>query len=195
MHYSNRGLGVSPPAFQGQALAFGKARNQDLLMLRVGIIGCGGTGSAIAQSAVPSAIAMLLPKMGIRNIALFDKDVVRQLLIWLRFIRQPDLSARIVPTHPAPENIKPGEILVVGDAEYQKWACFRCPGGCGESMHAVLESKAASMLGRSPLIRWDDQHFILLLDSLTNATATFGYVRELLNGALIQVRNEPYGLV
>lgn len=126
---------------------------------------------------------------------MFLHGVVRQLLIWLRFIRQPDLSARIVPTHLVPENIKLGEILVVGDAEYQKWACFRCPGGCGENMHAVLESKAASMLGRSPLIRWDDQHFILLLDSLTNATATFGCVRELLNGALIQVRNEPYGLV
>ncbi len=65
---------------------------------------------------------------------MFLRSVIRQLLIWLRFIRQPDLSARIVPTHPAPENIKPGEILVVGDAEYQKWACFRCPGGCGESI-------------------------------------------------------------
>lgn len=67
LHYPNRGDGSSPTAFQRQALAFGEALNQDLSMLRVGVVGCGGTGSAIA---------MLLPKMGIRNIALFDKDIV-----------------------------------------------------------------------------------------------------------------------
>ncbi len=69
LHYPNRGIGVSPPAFQRQALAFGEALNQDLSMLRVGVIGCGGTGSAIA---------MLLPKMAVRQIALFDKDVVEE---------------------------------------------------------------------------------------------------------------------
>jgi molybdopterin/thiamine biosynthesis adenylyltransferase len=67
LYYPNRGQGISPAAFQRQSLAFGEALNQDLSMLRVGVIGCGGTGSAIA---------MLLPKMGIRNIALFDKDIV-----------------------------------------------------------------------------------------------------------------------
>ncbi|MEH2002841.1 MAG: DUF6527 family protein [Nostoc sp.] len=89
---------------------------------------------------------------------MFLRGVVRQLLIWLRFIRQPDLSARIVPTHPAPENIKPGEILVVGDAEYQKWACFRCPGGCGENILLSLNQKrhpcwaiAIDSLGRPTL--------------------------------------------
>ncbi|BAY63624.1 hypothetical protein NIES22_37120 [Calothrix brevissima NIES-22] len=89
---------------------------------------------------------------------MFLRGVVRQLLIWLRFIRQPDLSARIVPTHPAPKNIKPGEILVVGDAEYQKWACFRCPGGCGENILLSLNQKrhpcwaiAIDSLGRPTL--------------------------------------------
>lgn len=67
LYYPGRGQGVSAPAFHRQALAFGKALNQDLSVLRVGIAGCGGTGSAIA---------MLLPKMGIRQIAVFDKDVV-----------------------------------------------------------------------------------------------------------------------
>ncbi len=82
LHYPNRGQGVSPTAFQRQALAFGEALNQDLSMLRVGVIGCGGTGSAIA---------MLLPKMGIRNIALFDKDIVEDTnLNRLHGARQPD---------------------------------------------------------------------------------------------------------
>ncbi|NJM23561.1 MAG: ThiF family adenylyltransferase [Richelia sp. SM1_7_0] len=69
LHYPERGRGVSAPAFHRQALAFGKALNQDLSMLRVGVAGCGGTGSAIA---------MLLPKLGFRNIALFDKDIIEE---------------------------------------------------------------------------------------------------------------------
>lgn len=69
LHYPDRGQGIAAPAFQRQALAFGKALNQDLSTLRVGVVGCGGTGSALA---------MLLPKMAVRQIALFDKDIVEE---------------------------------------------------------------------------------------------------------------------
>jgi molybdopterin/thiamine biosynthesis adenylyltransferase len=85
LHYPNRGQGVSPVAFQRQALAFGEALNQDLSMLRIGVVGCGGTGSAVA---------MLLPKMGVRNIALFDKDIVEDTnLNRLHGACQPDANA------------------------------------------------------------------------------------------------------
>lgn len=67
LHYPGRGKGISAPALHRQALALGDILNQDLSMLRIGIVGCGGTGSAVA---------MLLPKMGVRQIALFDKDDV-----------------------------------------------------------------------------------------------------------------------
>jgi len=69
LHYPGRGEGVSSPVFHRQSLAFGKALAQDLSVLRVGAVGCGGTGSAVA---------MLLPKLGVRQIALFDKDVVEE---------------------------------------------------------------------------------------------------------------------
>jgi molybdopterin/thiamine biosynthesis adenylyltransferase len=69
LHYSGRGNGLTSPVFQRQALAFGEALAQDFSMLRVGVVGCGGTGSAIA---------MLLPKMGFRQLALFDKDFVEE---------------------------------------------------------------------------------------------------------------------
>lgn len=69
LHYPGRGQGIPSPVFQRQALAFGEALNQDLSILRVGIVGCGGTGSAVA---------MLLPKMGVRQIAVFDKDIVEE---------------------------------------------------------------------------------------------------------------------
>lgn len=60
--------------------------------------------------------------------------VIRQVLIWLHVIRKPNFTVQIVSTHPTPEEIKPGRMLVVGEADYHKWACFRCPGGCGEKI-------------------------------------------------------------
>ncbi len=54
-------------AWNRQALAFGATLNHDLHHLRIGIVGCGGTGSAVA---------MLLGRLGVGQIALFDQDVV-----------------------------------------------------------------------------------------------------------------------
>ena len=69
------------------------------------------------------------------------RNLIRRLMVWLRFIRQPDFSARIVSTHPDPEDIIPGQISVVGNSKYHKWACFRCPGGCGERILLSLNQK------------------------------------------------------
>lgn len=54
-------------AFARQALAFGPAVNAKLRALRVGVVGCGGTGSATA---------MLLARLGIGQLVLFDDDIV-----------------------------------------------------------------------------------------------------------------------
>jgi molybdopterin/thiamine biosynthesis adenylyltransferase/proteasome lid subunit RPN8/RPN11 len=67
LHYPNRGQGQASRVFQRQALAFGDALNQDISRLRIGIVGGGGTGSAVA---------MFLPRLGAQKIALFDKDYV-----------------------------------------------------------------------------------------------------------------------
>lgn len=69
LHYTGRGQDIPSSVFHRQSLAFGEALTQDLSTLRVGVVGCGGTGSAVA---------MLLPKMGVRLIALFDRDVVEE---------------------------------------------------------------------------------------------------------------------
>ena len=66
-HYPGRGEGQTRAAFHRQSLAFGKTLNQDLAQLRIGVVGCGGTGSAIA---------MLLPRLGIGNVVLIDNDIV-----------------------------------------------------------------------------------------------------------------------
>jgi molybdopterin/thiamine biosynthesis adenylyltransferase len=67
LHYTGRGTAAGLPAFARQALAFGRALNDDLARLRVGVVGCGGTGSAVA---------MLLARLGVGQIALFDNDIV-----------------------------------------------------------------------------------------------------------------------
>lgn len=67
LNYAGRGLSSARQAFHRQALAFGTALNQDLSTLRVGVVGCGGTGSAIAT---------LLPRIGVGNVALVDNDIV-----------------------------------------------------------------------------------------------------------------------
>ena len=66
-HYPGRGVGMPAAAFHRQALAFGRALNQDLASLRVAVIGCGGTGSAVA---------MLLARLGVGQIVLIDNDIV-----------------------------------------------------------------------------------------------------------------------
>jgi len=70
--------------------------------------------------------------------------MIRQLLIWLRAIRSPDFSARITPIHPTPQDIKPGQMVIVGESGSQKWACFQCPGGCGETILLSLNKKQNS---------------------------------------------------
>ena len=50
-----------------QALAFGGSLNARLRVMRVGIVGCGGTGSATA---------MLLARLGVGRLVLFDDDIV-----------------------------------------------------------------------------------------------------------------------
>lgn len=65
LHYPGRGDNQPVAFLNRQALALGNAINEDLAQLRIGIVGCGATGSATA---------MLLPRLGVRNIALFDRD-------------------------------------------------------------------------------------------------------------------------
>ena len=63
---------------------------------------------------------------------MFLRLIVRHILVSLRLIKQPELIGRVRSSHPTPEEIAPSEIVIVGDRKYRKWACFRCPGGCGE---------------------------------------------------------------
>ena len=86
-HYDGRGAGQTRAAFDRQALALGKALNQDLSLLRIGIVGCGGTGSAVA---------VLLARTGVGNLLLIDNDIVDATnLNRLHGARQADADAML----------------------------------------------------------------------------------------------------
>ncbi|WP_244216485.1 DUF6527 family protein [Herbaspirillum rubrisubalbicans] len=40
--------------------------------------------------------------------------------------------------HPSPSDLKPGVLVVVRGGGQKKWACFQCPGGCGNRFQLSL---------------------------------------------------------
>lgn len=85
LHYPDRGDNAPIPALQRQALAFGNALNGDLRKLRIGVVGCGGTGSAVG---------MLLARLGVGQLVFIDNDIVDQTnLNRLHGARQADADA------------------------------------------------------------------------------------------------------
>ncbi len=42
-----------------------------------------------------------------------------------------DLITRVAERLPADTEVVPGELVVVESEGFQKWACMKCPGGCG----------------------------------------------------------------
>jgi len=67
VRYPERGKGIAPVEFDRQVRVFGSRTVEDLAQLRVGVIGCGGTGSAVAS---------LLTRIGVSRLVLVDGDRV-----------------------------------------------------------------------------------------------------------------------
>jgi molybdopterin/thiamine biosynthesis adenylyltransferase len=67
IRYPDRGKGVTLAEFDRQTRVFGSRSTEDLRQLRVGIVGCGGTGSAVAS---------LLARIGVSRFGLIDIDRV-----------------------------------------------------------------------------------------------------------------------
>ncbi|APR51152.1 hypothetical protein CA223_18985 [Sphingomonas koreensis] len=65
-------------------------------------------------------------------------NVLRRCLAVVGIIQRPDLAARIMNRHPNPEELPPGTVVIVKDGRVEKWACLRCPGGCGEKLMLSL---------------------------------------------------------
>ncbi len=62
-------------------------------------------------------------------------------------IIQFELLARKAQSYPSELKLNPGEIVHVVDGGIEKWACLKCPGGCGTIIPLSLSQ------GRRP--RWE----------------------------------------
>jgi molybdopterin/thiamine biosynthesis adenylyltransferase len=86
IRYAGRGGGIPPVEFDRQTRAFGARCVEDLRQLRIGIVGCGGTGSAVAS---------LLTRIGVSRFVLIDADRVDETnLNRLHFSTRADAIAR-----------------------------------------------------------------------------------------------------
>lgn len=52
-------------------------------------------------------------------------------LAWFGIIQKPQFLVKSVLDMPAPEDLVPGQAVIVGAAERPKWVTFPCPSGCG----------------------------------------------------------------
>ncbi|WP_411901639.1 DUF6527 family protein [Methylorubrum thiocyanatum] len=68
------------------------------------------------------------------------RAILARLLKALGIVRY-DLLVRRVSTYPRDEEVTSGELVHVVDGGIEKWACFRCPGGCGAMIPLNLNPK------------------------------------------------------
>lgn len=66
------------------------------------------------------------------------RGVAIKLLVGLRLLRRPDFIGYTEPRHPAPDQLPERRLVLVRDGARHKWACLRCPGGCGEKIQLNL---------------------------------------------------------
>lgn len=67
---------------------------------------------------------------------------LRHLCRWIAerccLIGRSELVGQVSAGHPIPEELCTGTLILVRDGGLDKWACFRCPGGCGEKIQLSL---------------------------------------------------------
>lgn len=69
------------------------------------------------------------------------KRIIRGVLVALRLKRRASFELRWSKTQPVPGKLKNGDLVVIGvEGQYQKWACFQCPCGCGNQLRLCLSA-------------------------------------------------------
>lgn len=59
-------------------------------------------------------------------------------LVGLHLLPRPQYLSCIVSEHPNPGEVVDGMMLIVKEGTLEKWACFRCPCGCGQRIQLSL---------------------------------------------------------
>ena len=69
------------------------------------------------------------------------KTWLRTAFVALGWIKRPAFVGEIMPRHPSSQELVEGTLVLVKDAIGDKWACFRCPGGCGQKVQLSLSAQ------------------------------------------------------
>lgn len=67
-------------------------------------------------------------------------NYIRFLLVKSGFIKKPDFTVSVTEAHPLPEDINDGNLYLVKGGNIDKWACFKCPDGCGDTIKLSLSA-------------------------------------------------------
>ncbi|WP_442869162.1 DUF6527 family protein [Bradyrhizobium sp. CCBAU 45384] len=61
------------------------------------------------------------------------------LLVWLGLVKRPRYQARFAEQHPSASELADNDLVVVQSGGFTKWACFKCPCGCGQKIALSLQ--------------------------------------------------------
>lgn len=62
-------------------------------------------------------------------------------LVWLGFVKKPRYLVRYAERHPSVDELADNDLVVVGAGGFTKWACFKCPCGCGQKISLSLQKE------------------------------------------------------
>jgi hypothetical protein len=62
-------------------------------------------------------------------------------LVWLGLVKKPRYLVRYAESHPSVAELDDGDLVVVRSGSFTKWACFKCPCGCGQKIALSLQKE------------------------------------------------------
>lgn len=62
-------------------------------------------------------------------------------LAWLGLVKKPRYLARYSEQHPSAAELTDDDFVIVQAGSFVKWACFKCPCGCGQKIALSLQKE------------------------------------------------------
>lgn len=67
------------------------------------------------------------------------RHLLRKVLVAGRIIAPPAMTIKILDRHPEPQELRPGQMIVMVSDGKPKYAYFKCPGNCGGHVQLSLD--------------------------------------------------------
>ena len=167
------------PIFSRSILAFGAAVQETLGDLRVAVVGCGGTGSAVAEQLV---------RLGVRHLQLFDADKLSDSNVTRVYgsrpsdVRKPKveiLKHHLTAIAPSLDCITSERMITLKDSAEQLTSCDLVFGCTDDNAGRMVLSRLSSYF-LTPII---DVGVMLSSDAKNNLVGIDGRITTLVPGA------------